>query len=63
MNKIDGIADISRVKVNNVTGLNYSQQVFNIDENLSDDGRFINAPDNVIFEIKFPDIDIKGTIR
>jgi hypothetical protein len=63
LNKLDGIADISRVKVNNLTGLNYSSQVFNIDENLSDDGRFINAPDNVIFEVKFPDVDIKGTIR
>lgn len=63
LNKIDGIADVSRVNVKNLTGLNYSSQVFDISDNLSDDGRFIKAPDNVIFEIKFPDVDVKGTIR
>lgn len=63
LNKIDGIADVSRVNVKNLTGLNYSPQAFDISDNLSDDGRFINAPDNVIFEIKFPDVDVKGTIR
>jgi hypothetical protein len=63
LNKIDGIADVSRVNVKNLTGLNYSSQVFDISDNLSDDGRHIKAPDNVIFEIKFPDVDVKGTIR
>jgi hypothetical protein len=29
---------------------------------LSADGRYINSPDNVIFELKFPSVDIKGVV-
>lgn len=63
LNKLDGIIDVSQVNVTNKTGLNYSDQAFNINNNLSDDGRYINAPENVVFEIKFPQNDIKGTIK
>jgi len=63
LNKLDGIVDVSRVKIVQKTGLNYSDQSFNIDNSYSDDGRYLIAPDNVIFEIKFPSNDIKGTIK
>ena len=63
LNKLDGIVDVSRVKIVQKTGLNYSDQAFNIDNSYSDDGRYLIAPDNVIFEIKFPSNDIKGTIK
>jgi hypothetical protein len=26
------------------------------------DGNYVNAPKNVIYEVKFPSIDIKGTV-
>jgi len=63
INKISGIVDVSRVKIVHKTGTNYSDQAFNIDDSYSDDGRFLIAPDNTVFEIKFPDVDIKGTIK
>jgi phage-related baseplate assembly protein len=63
LNKLDGIVDVSRVKIVQKSGLNYSSQAFNLDNSYSDDGRYLIAPDNVIFEIKFPQNDIKGTIK
>jgi phage-related baseplate assembly protein len=63
LNKLDGIIDVSRVKIVHKSGVNYSPQAFNVNESYSDDGRYLIAPDNVIFEIKFPQNDIKGTIK
>jgi hypothetical protein len=63
INKLEGIIDVSRVKITHKTGANYSDQAFNIDDSYSDDGRYLIAPANAVFEIKFPDTDIKGTIK
>jgi len=63
LNKMDGIIDVTRVKVIQKTGANYSKEIMNIDSSYSSDGRYIDAPKNVIFEIKYPDVDIKGTIK
>jgi hypothetical protein len=58
-----GVVDITRVKVKLKTGGSYSDIRFNISDNTSADGRWINIPENAIFEIKFPDTDIKGVIK
>ncbi len=63
VNKVEGIIDVTRVKIVHQTGINYSPQAFNVEKSYSDDGRFILAPDNVAFEIKFPNVDIRGTIK
>lgn len=64
INKLDGIVDVTSVKVTQKTGTGYSSDIrFVIDENMSPDGRYIVVPENAILEIKFPDIDIKGSIR
>jgi len=63
LNKLDGIIDVTRVKVNQKTGANYSKEIMNIESSYSSDGRYIDAPKNVIFEIKYPDVDIIGTIK
>lgn len=63
LNKLDGIVDVSRVKIVQKSGGNYSSQAFNVGDNYTDDGRYLIAPDNVIFEIKFPQNDIKGSIK
>ena len=63
LNKLDGIVDVTRVKLVQKSGTNYSNVGFDIDDSYSDDGRYLIAPDNVIFEIKFPPNDIKGTIK
>ena len=63
LKKANGVLDVSKVNVVTKIGGSYSDIKFNIQNNLSPDGRYINLPDNVIFEIKYPDIDIKGAIR
>ena len=63
LNKMDGIIDVTRVKVIQKTGANYSKEIMNIESSYSSDGRYIDAPKNVIFEIKYPDVDVKGTIK
>ena len=62
LGKVEGVADVKKVTVNHKTGTNYS--VVNVDfgELLSRDGSYIKTPQNVIMELKYPDIDIKGTI-
>ena len=62
LNRVRGVVDTVSVKLVNKTGGNYSQSTFNIDKFMSLDGRYLSVPDNVILEIKFPDIDIRGTV-
>ena len=63
LNKLDAVIDVVNVNVEHKSGDQYSSNAFNINQALSDDGLYINCPDNAVFEIKFPDFDIKGTIR
>lgn len=60
---VDGILDVTKVKIINKTGGRYAETVFDINSNMSPDGTFLIAPKNCIFEIKFPPVDIKGKIR
>ena len=63
LNDIDGVVDTEDVKVTIKNGLQYSDTRFNLNERMSADGRYIKAPLNVAFEIKYPGTDIKGTVR
>jgi len=57
------ILDVIKVKIINKTGAQYSSIDFQINKNLSPDGSYLICPKNAIFEIKFPDTDIKGKVR
>ena len=63
LNKVRGVVDTSRVSLVSKTGGDYSSSSLNIEQYMSLDGRYLSAPDNVILEIKFPQIDIKGTVK
>jgi len=63
LNKVRGVVDTVNVKLVNKSGGNYSQSTFNIDKYLSLDGRYLSVPDNVILEIKYPTVDIRGTVK
>lgn len=64
LNRTPGILDVTRVKVTQKTGLGYSNSVlFNVDDNMSVDDRYIVVPHNAVLEIKYPSQDIKGSIR
>ena len=60
---VDGVIDVVDVDVKTKQGASYSSTTFNVEENLSDDGRAIIIPRNAIYEVKFPNIDIRGAVR
>ena len=63
LNKVEGILDVVKIKFNNKVGGNYSSVSFSINKNLSPEGDRLVAPQNAIFEIKYPSVDIKGKVR
>jgi hypothetical protein len=63
LNRIKGVADTVNVKIVKKDGRGYSQIGFSIDEFTSPDGRYVAIPQNAVFEIKNPEIDIKGTVK
>ena len=62
LNKLDGVIDTTSVVVTQKFGGFYSDNVIDLDAMTTFDGKSINAPKNVIYEVKFPAIDIKGTV-
>lgn len=66
LRNVEGILDVTDVKVTkkngNQGGRAYSNVSFNLNTMTSADGRYIEMPKNVIYEIKFPEFDIKGVI-
>jgi len=65
LNNLDEIVDVVNVKITNLTtgDGDYSDDNLLIENYISADGRILYAPDNVIYELKFPNLNIKGTIR
>ena len=60
---VDGIIDVVDVQVvEKSTGL-YSDLTIDLQKRKSSDGRYISIPKNAIFEIKYPETDIKGVIK
>ena len=62
LKKVDGVNDVKSVKVTQRNGTNYSDINFDVSRYMSADGRYIEAPKNVIFEVKYPRADIIGEI-
>ena len=62
LNRVEGVIDVMDVKVVRRIGNAYSDIRFNINKNMTADRRYISCPQNVVFEIKYPRNDIKGTI-
>ena len=60
---IPGASGAKSVKITLKTGTNYSSVSFNLDDATSVDGRYIEVPQNVALEIKYPNSDIKGTVE
>tara|TARA_R100001443_G_scaffold117425_1_gene142433 strand:+ start:4785 stop:6578 length:1794 start_codon:yes stop_codon:yes gene_type:complete len=62
LNEVPGVVDTTEVElVNNVGGV-YSNYRFDIDSNLSDDGRFLVLPEDAAAEVLLPDTDIIGAV-
>ena len=58
-----GVLDVTKVKIFNKAGTNYSGASIDVEQNMSPDGQYLIIPKNCIVEIKFPESDIIGKIR
>ena len=63
LQKVKGILDVYSVEIVEKTGGLYSNSNYDVYGNLSSDGNMIAANERIIFELKFPNVDIKGSIR
>jgi hypothetical protein len=62
LNDLDEIVDVTDVEITVKNGGLYSDTRFNVTDQLSADGRYVACPKNVVFEIRYPTIDIQGVI-
>jgi hypothetical protein len=63
LSKTTGVIDVKKVNIVNKTGNPYSNHYLDFDDIISRDGTYIKAPKNVVFELKYPNLDIKGVIK
>lgn len=61
INKTPGVVDTTKVSPNLKNGTNYSSPIVSIQEIKSNDGTYLRAPRNVIFEIKNFNMDVRGS--
>ena len=62
LNDVPGVTDTTNVKLVNKTGGSYSGIVYDVDANLSNDGRYLRIPADAAAEILLPNTDIVGVI-
>ncbi len=63
LNNLDEIVDVTDVVILNLSGDRYSDETLNTSEFISADGRILYAPENAVYELKFSNLDIVGTIK
>ena len=63
LQKVQGVVDVTSVEVGLKSGGIYSESNYDFDSALSADSRRVLAQPNVIFELKYPNLDIRGSIR
>jgi len=63
LKSIPDLMDVVDVKLKVKVGDGYADAPISIEEALSPDGRFLFPPTDTIFEIKYPDLDIGGTVE
>ena len=63
LNEVPGVIDTLNVELTNKTGGLYSTAEFDIDTNLSNDGRYLIIPQDSVAEVLLPDVDIVGVVK
>ena len=58
-----GVIDTMNVELVNKTGGLYSSAEYDIDTNLSNDGRYLIIPQDSVAEVLLPDIDVVGVVK
>lgn len=62
LNDIKEVVDTKNVKIINKFGTGYSDNSYDVESNISADGRFVFVPEDTVLEIRYPNIDIVGVI-
>ncbi len=62
LNDVPGVTDTKTVELYNRVGGVYSNVVYDIDSNLSNDGRYLRVPSDAAAEILLPNTDVVGVI-
>ena len=62
LNNVPGVTDTKSVEIVSLSGGVYSNISYDIDLNLSNDGRFLKIPSDSVAEILLPNTDIVGVI-
>ena len=62
LNEVPGVVDTTDVELVNFTGGIYSNYAYDIDSNLSNDGRYLLIPENAAAEVLVPGTDIVGVV-
>ena len=63
LQKVPGIIDVEDLEIVGKSGAQYADLSYNFIQNLSPNGHRVEAENNIVFELKFPNVDIKGSIR
>ena len=63
LQKVKGVIDVVDLEIVQRAGGTYSSLAYDFENKLTADGRRIEGESNVIFELKFPNIDITGAIQ
>jgi len=63
LKSVPSVLDVKALRIFAKTGAQYSNIAFSVNQNTSPDGSYIICPKNAIFEIKYPQVDIKGKAR
>ena len=63
LQKVEGIVDVVDLEIVGKGGASYSDFYYDFEGALSANGRRITAEKNIVFELKFPNIDIKGAVQ
>jgi len=62
LNDIKEVVDTKNVKIINKFGTGYSDNSYDVESNISADGRFVFVPEDTVLEIRYPNIDIVGVV-
>jgi hypothetical protein len=62
LNEVPGVVDTTEVELFNRSGGKYSDVVYDIESNLTDDGRYLIIPQDAAAEVLFSSADIEGVV-
>ena len=62
LNDIPEVIDTKNVRVVARRGSRYASTDYDVEDNITSDGRYVMVPPHVVLELKYPDLDIVGVV-